>query len=168
MKQGLYLIGPEMPESPDVLIEKIRKTAAIQTVDAFLYILPETAAAPDFDAMKKVCAAVQKEGIAFILKGTPEQAAAGGCDGVHMAFAPGIGTVRKKFPDRILGVLCSSRHEAMTAGEAGADYIAFSGQDATENTVWWAELFTVPCVLFCPDAPCPEADFIARPLQSFS
>ncbi len=168
MKQGLYLIGPETPDAPDVLIGKIRKAAAGRTVDAFLYILPETAADRDIDAMQKACAAVQKEGIAFILQGSPEQAAAAGCDGVHMAFVPGIGKVRKKFPDMALGVLCSSRHEAMTAGEAGADYVAFSGPAAAENTAWWAELFTVPCVLFDPDAPCPEADFIARPVQPFS
>ena len=168
MKQGLYLIGPETLDTPDVLIEKIRTAAAGRTVDAFLNLLPEIPADKDISVIKKACAAVQKEGIAFLLKGSPEQAAAAGCDGVHMAFGPEIGKIRKKFPDMALGVLCASRHEAMTAGEAGADYIAFAGPDAAENTAWWAELFTVPCVLFSPDAPCPEADFIARPVQSFS
>jgi thiamine-phosphate pyrophosphorylase len=38
----------------------------------------------------------------------------------------------------------------MEAGEAGADYLAFSGPDAAELTAWWAEVFEPPCVAFGP------------------
>jgi thiamine-phosphate diphosphorylase len=60
--------------------------------------------------------------------------------------------------DAIVGVTChDSRHLAMDAGEAGADYVAFgaffpTGTKATEHRAeidilqWWAEIFEVPCV----------------------
>lgn len=47
-----------------------------------------------------------------------------------------------------------SRHRAMEAGEAGADYVAFGATEGTELAreargemiAWWAEIFEVPCV----------------------
>jgi thiamine-phosphate pyrophosphorylase len=61
-------------------------------------------------------------------------------------------------PDAIVGVTChNSRHLAMMAAEAGADYVAFGAFFATatkdfkfradpEIIAWWSELMTVPCV----------------------
>ena len=54
-----------------------------------------------------------------------------------------------------------SKHAAMELGEAGADYIAFSGPDGVEMASWWAGIFEVPCVAF--DAATPEdAAMLAR------
>jgi thiamine-phosphate pyrophosphorylase len=61
-------------------------------------------------------------------------------------------------PERTVGVTChNSRHLAMEAADAGADYVAFGAffptttKDAKtiadiELIQWWAELMTVPCV----------------------
>ena len=61
-------------------------------------------------------------------------------------------------PDAIVGVTChDSRHLAIEAAEAGADYVAFgaffttSTKDAktraeVELLSWWQEMMTVPCV----------------------
>jgi thiamine-phosphate pyrophosphorylase len=61
-------------------------------------------------------------------------------------------------PDRIVGVTChASRHLAMEAGEAGADYVAFGAfyKTDTKNPIssatpelvsWWSALFELPCV----------------------
>jgi len=60
-------------------------------------------------------------------------------------------------PDRIAGVGgLATRHESMSAGEAGADYVLFGEPDAhgdrpsqdaiAERLQWWAELFEPPCV----------------------
>lgn len=61
-------------------------------------------------------------------------------------------------PDRIVGVTChDSRHLAMEAAEAGADYVAFGAFFPTSTKeaktradpailTWWQEMMTVPCV----------------------
>ena len=50
----------------------------------------------------------------------------------------------------------ASRHDAMLAGETGADYVMFGEPDAQgrrprleavlERVTWWAEVMTIPCV----------------------
>jgi thiamine-phosphate pyrophosphorylase len=50
--------------------------------------------------------------------------------------------------DALIGAACGrSRHDAMVAGEDGADYVTFGGDAETvaELCAWWAELFTLPC-----------------------
>lgn len=102
----------------------------------------------------------QSMGVAVILNDDPELAVALGCDGVHV----GQGDVPAKAaraaigPNRMLGVTChDSRHLAMQAGEAGADYVAFGAfyptatKDAPttadpEILEWWSDLFELPCV----------------------
>src|SRR5262249_39651765 len=60
-------------------------------------------------------------------------------------------------PQGIVGVGgLASRHDAMSAGEGGADYVMFGEPDPrghrptldaiVERVAWWAELFVVPCV----------------------
>jgi thiamine-phosphate pyrophosphorylase len=66
--------------------------------------------------------------VAVILNDRPDLAAALDCDGVHigqddMTFAAARKLMGK---DRMIGVTChDSRHLAMEAAEAGADYVAF-------------------------------------------
>ena len=102
----------------------------------------------------------QSMGVAVILNDDPELAVALGCDGVHV----GQGDVPAKAaraaigPNRMLGVTChNSRHLAMEAGEAGADYVAFGAFYPTatkaapttadpEILEWWSDLFELPCV----------------------
>src|ERR1700742_1294306 len=71
---------------------------------------------------------VQAAGAAFILNDRPDLAAELGCDGVHIGQedAPYAEARSLMGPDRIVGVTChDSRHLAMEAAEAGADYVAF-------------------------------------------
>jgi thiamine-phosphate pyrophosphorylase len=69
-------------------------------------------------------------------------------------------------PDRIAGVGgLTTRHDSMSAGEAGVDYVLFGEPDAkgqrpaaeaiAERLQWWAELFEPPCVGFA--GSCEEA-----------
>lgn len=82
-----------------------------------------------------------------------------GLDGVH--FSDGARHVRKTRKDlgsdAIIGAFCgTSRHEGMTAGEAGADYVTFGpvgasllgdGTIAERDTFeWWSEVIEVPIV----------------------
>ena len=82
-----------------------------------------------------------------------------GLDGVHLPDgARSLRAARKDLgPDAIVGAFCrQSRHDGMTAGEAGADYVAFgpAGDDplgtapraGRELFEWWSEMIEVPVV----------------------
>ncbi|WP_297732424.1 thiamine phosphate synthase [uncultured Maricaulis sp.] len=104
--------------------------------------------------------AAQERGVAAILNDSPELADALGCDGVHIGQSDGrVKDARAIMgKDRTVGVTChASRHLAMVAGEAGADYVAFGAffptqTKATEHVAtpdilaWWVEIFELPCV----------------------
>jgi thiamine-phosphate pyrophosphorylase len=103
---------------------------------------------------------VQAAGAAFILNDRPDLAAELGCDGVHVGQedAPYAQARAIMGPDRIVGVTChDSRHLAMEAAEAGADYVAFGAFFPTttkepktaadiELLRWWGEMMVVPVV----------------------
>jgi thiamine-phosphate pyrophosphorylase len=103
-----------------------------------------------------------------------------GLDGVHLGDgARQVRAVRKALgADAIVGAFArASRHEGMTAGEMGADYVSFGpvgasglgdGQVAPlELFEWWSEMIEVPVVAeggLTPDAATAlagKADFIA-------
>jgi thiamine-phosphate pyrophosphorylase len=103
---------------------------------------------------------VQSRGVAFLLNDRPDLAAALGCDGVHLGpdDMPYAEARRLLGGARIIGVAAgSSRHEAIEAADAGADYVSFgpffpSPTKAAEAFAdveivqWWSELMEVPCV----------------------
>ena len=84
-----------------------------------------------------------------------------GADGAHIN---GVGAelaeaLASLHPARIVGAgSLRSRDDAMTAGEAGADYVMFGEPrrdgytpplaETVERTAWWAEIFQTPCVAF--------------------
>lgn len=109
---------------------------------------------------KALAPPVQQAGAALLLDGHFELVARSGADGAN---ASGVEAMQEALPalkpDRILGVGgLVTRHDAMTAGEAGADYVLFGEPDANgerpsaeaicERLDWWAELFEPPCVGF--------------------
>lgn len=82
-----------------------------------------------------------------------------GLDGVHLNDAArSVRHARKVLgPDAIVGCHCAgSRHDGMSAGEAGADYVSFGPVQPTalfegeiaeaELFQWWSEVIEVPCV----------------------
>jgi thiamine-phosphate pyrophosphorylase len=124
----------------------------------------------------------QSRDVAFILNDRPDLAAKLGCDGVHIGQddTPYAETRSLVGKDRIVGVTChNSRHLAMEAGEAGADYVAFGAFYPTatkdpktsceiEVLQWWAEMMTVPVVAIggitvenAPPLVAAGADFLA-------
>tara|TARA_R110000868_G_scaffold256547_4_gene513323 strand:- start:3395 stop:4012 length:618 start_codon:yes stop_codon:yes gene_type:complete len=105
-------------------------------------------------------AMAQAQGVAAILNDDVELAAELGCDGVHLGQGDGSVKAAREIlgKERTIGVTChDSRHLAMLAGEAGADYVAFGAFfPTTTKTVthqadidlikWWVEVFELPCV----------------------
>lgn len=102
----------------------------------------------------------QRGGVAFILNDRPDLAHELNCDGVHVgqddaSYEEARAEVGR---DSVVGVTChNSRHLAIHAAEAGADYVAFGAffQTSTkepkemaeiETVRWWAEMMVVPSV----------------------
>ncbi|CTQ50477.1 thiamine phosphate synthase [Jannaschia donghaensis] len=78
-----------------------------------------------------------------------------GLDGVHLTDPRPLRKLRADWgPEPIIGAFCgTSRHDGMTAGDAGADYVAFgpagptSGEQAeAELFQWWSQMIELPCV----------------------
>lgn len=101
-----------------------------------------------------------------------------GLDGVHLTDgARSVRMARKDLgADAIVGSFCAqSRHDGMTAGEAGADYVSFGpvgdtvlgdgSQAEPELFQWWSEMIEIPVVAeggLTPDtvrAIAPMTDF---------
>lgn len=111
-------------------------------------------------AVGELLPVTQKYDVALILNDRPDLAAELGCDGVHVGQEDAsYGDARRLLGDgAIVGVTChDSRHLALEAAEAGADYVAFgaffdtgtkspksrAGQDIL---TWWSDVTAVPCV----------------------
>src|SRR5436190_779821 len=108
-------------------------------------------------ALGPVCRA---HGVALILNDRPDLAAELDCDGVYIGQddAPYTEARRLVGMDRIVGVTChDSRHLALEAAEAGADYVAFGAFFPTatkaaptraepELLSIWQETMLIPCV----------------------
>lgn len=131
-----------------------------------------------FDAasVAPLVAAAQKAGAAALIAGDARLARVLKADGIHLpaseTLADDYVAARELISPRfIAGVDAgASRHDAMSAGEAGADYVGFSIAPAMapaltptltmaeeraaavaerlELVAWWAEIFEVPCVAF--------------------
>lgn len=155
----LYLVTPPKLE-PQAFAETLK--AALDGGDVACLQLRLKGASDDeiARAAETLMPVAVARGVAFILNDRPDLAARLGCDGVHVgqddaSCAEARAAVGK---DRIVGVTChASRHLAMVAGEAGADYVAFGAffpsptkPDANladiELVQWWSELMVVPAV----------------------
>ena len=129
--------------------------------------------------LQEICAARE---VAFIVNDSISLAKRIKADGVHLGQDDGtVEEARQRLGrEAQIGVTChNSRHLAMEAGEAGADYVAFGAFFPTttkqteyhaepELLSWWQELMEIPCVAIggiTPDncKPLVEAgaDFIA-------
>jgi len=129
--------------------------------------------------LQEVCAT---RGVAFIVNDSIALAKRIGADGVHLGQEDGtVEEARTALGrDTQVGVTChASRHLAMEAGEAGADYVAFGAFFPTSTKVvkhraepdlltWWQSLFEIPCVAIggitpenCGPLVSAGADFLA-------
>lgn len=140
-----------------------RLVAAADT--AALLIVPGPGAALDAAAARPLVACAQAKGIAALIADDAVLARALRADGVHLRWDDNI-VARYKEARDILGRRFivgadagRSRHDAMTLGEADADYVAFGIPAHVEDREtararrldligWWNEIFEVPCVAF--------------------
>jgi thiamine-phosphate pyrophosphorylase len=155
----LYLITPPKLD-PKPFGEVLKRTLDAGDVASLQLRLKETMDDDIRRAVEILMPIAQNRDVAFILNDRPDLAAELRCDGVHVgqedaSYAEARAAVGR---DAIVGVTChDSRHFAMEAAEAGADYVAFGAFFPTttkepkaradiETLRWWAEMMVVPCV----------------------
>ena len=154
----LYLISPAAigPDFPE-LLEAALATGKVAAFQLRLKGLGDDDVMAAARALMPVCAA---HDVAFILNDRMDLAHALGADGVHLGQGDGDPRDARRLmgPAAQIGVTChDSRHLAMEAGEAGADYVAFGAffPTTTKETShhpdpsilgWWSTLFEIPCV----------------------
>ncbi|MCP3733173.1 thiamine phosphate synthase [Sphingomonas sp. MG17] len=176
----LYLISP--PDVSGGFDERLRRALGAGEVAAFQFRVKDIdqhEAARLAEPLQRICA---EHDVAFIVNDSISLAKRLGADGVHLGQGDGDPREARSVlgPAAQIGVTChDSRHLAMEAGEAGADYVAFGAfyPTTTKETShrpdpailsWWTTVFEIPCVAIggiTPDnaAPLVEAgaDFLA-------
>jgi thiamine-phosphate pyrophosphorylase len=109
------------------------------------------------EPLQRLCADAD---VAFIVNDSMRLAKRLGADGVHLGQSDGdVREARALLgPAAQIGKTChDSRHLAMEAGEAGADYVAFGAFYPTMTKpsdfrpepsilTWWSSVFEIPCV----------------------
>ena len=176
----LYLITPAVlapARFRDTLAQAL-DAGAVAAVQLRLKDWPDDDLKRAADLLRPVA---QSRGVAFLLNDRPDLAVQTGCDGAHVGQddTP-IPQARRILGELTLGVTChASRDLAMTAGEQGADYVAFGSffptttKDAPARAepaiiAWWSALMEIPCVAIggitpenCPPLVEAGADFLA-------
>jgi len=178
----VYLITP--PALPDLpaFAEALRRALDAGDVAALqlrLKDVPDEAILRTAEALLPIA---HRHDVAFLMNDRMDLAKRAGCDGVHLGQGDGDPVAARKLlgAEAMIGVTChASRHLAMEAGEAGADYVAFgaffpTGTKETKHVAaadlleWWSEMFEIPCVAIggitaanCPPLVRAGADFLA-------
>jgi thiamine-phosphate pyrophosphorylase len=149
-----------MVDDPSALIADLAGLFAKVDIAAVLVRLQPAEPRTMVSRVKALAPVVQQGGAALLLDRHVELVARSGADGAHLT---GVEAMEESLPglkpDRIAGVGgLFTRHDSMTAAEAGADYVLFGEPDANgrrpsieaiaERLQWWAELFEPPCVGF--------------------
>jgi thiamine-phosphate pyrophosphorylase len=154
----LYLISPL--EVGGDFPERLEQALAGGPVAAFQFRVKgvdQHEAARLAEPLQRLCEARE---VAFIVNDDMALARRLGADGVHLGQGDGDPREARALlgPSAQIGITChDSRHLAMAAGEAGADYVAFGAffpttTKPTEHRPdpsilsWWSRLFEIPCV----------------------
>lgn len=155
----LYLATPVIADPAQIASDLPTLLAAADVAAVLLRLAPGDERSI-IQRTKILAPVAQKADAALLIDQHFAQVARGGADGANVS---GIEAMQEAMPslkpDRILGVGgLATRHDAMVAGEAGADYVLFGEPDAKgerpspdaifERLQWWAELFEPPCVGF--------------------
>jgi len=153
----LYLLTPPIADAP-AFVPSLVATLAASDVAAVLLRLTDADERTLINRAKAIAPLVQDKGAALLIEVCVDLVVRAGADGVHVrgmtAFDEAIERLK---PERIVGVGgLATRHDAMVAAEAGADYLMFGEPDERgvrpafeaieERIAWWAELFEIPCI----------------------
>lgn len=163
----LYLISPPSIALPDFCdaLTQVLATGKVAAFQLRLKQADEQQIRKAVDVLMPIC---HRYEVPFILNDCLDIAVELGCDGVHLGQEDlekwPIRQARERLSDtQILGITChASKHLAMEAAEAGADYVAFGaffpttskpkeklekwGTPEPEILRWWSDYTEIPCV----------------------
>lgn len=168
----LYLISPL--DVSGAFPDRLRRALDAGPVAAFQFRVKDVdqhQAAKLAEPLQRICADAE---VAFIVNDSVSLAKRLGADGVHLGQGDGDAREARVIlgPNVQIGVTChDSRHLAMEAGEAGADYVAFGAfyPTTTKTTEhrpepvilsWWSALFEIPCVAIGGITPANAAPLV--------
>ena len=168
----LYLISP--PAVDGGFPDRLARALDAGPVAAFQFRMKDIdqhAAARLAEPLQRLCA---DRDVAFIVNDSVALAKRLGADGVHLGQDDGSAREARSAlgPAVQIGVTChDSRHLAMEAGEAGADYVAFGSFSPTATKAvrhrpdpsilaWWATMFELPCVAIGGITPANAAPLV--------
>lgn len=175
----IYLITPPAFEITDFTprLARVLDGAPVACLRLALATRDEDRVARAADALREVAHA---RDVAIVIEAHVALVERLGLDGVHLPDgARGVRAARKTLgADAIVGAHAhASRHEGLSAGEAGADYVSFGPCGATvlgdgnqaprELFEWWSEIIEVPVVAegaldaATVESLAPVADFLA-------
>jgi thiamine-phosphate pyrophosphorylase len=176
----LYLISPlDVSGTFPLRLERALDAGPVAAFQFRVKGKDEHEAARLAEPLQAICAA---RDVAFIINDEIGLAKRLGADGVHLGQSDGkVAEARERLGrDAQIGVTChGSRHLAMEAGDAGADYVAFGAffptqtkqtehEAGTDLLEWWQAIFEIPCVAIggitpenCPSLVAAGADFLA-------
>lgn len=173
----IYLITPpefELSQFPTTLAS-VLDAHEIACVRLTMATRDEDRISRAADALREVCHA---RDVAIVIDSHILMVERLGLDGVHLADGPrSVRKTRKDLgEDAIVGAYCgASRHDGMSAAEAGADYVAFGpvGQSPLfdgsvaehELFEWWSQMIEVPVV--AEGALSPELIRSLAPITDF-
>ena len=153
---GLYLMIPAT--CPPASLE-----AALEAADIACVLLLDGGLEEDGlrAAVEILGPLAQARETAVLLQDRAELAAETDCDGVHLSDPKNLVAARRRLGEEaIIGIGCgASRHDAMTAAERGADYVAFGdllpgpGPANSGLLGWCQEILTLPWVAFSAATP---------------
>jgi len=176
----LYLISPL--DVAGGFPERLARALDAGPVAAFQFRVKDIDQHKAAALAEPLLAVCRERDVAFIVNDSIGLAKRLGADGVHLGQDDGDPRDARRVlgPGAQIGVTChDSRHLAMEAGEAGADYVAFGSFFPTSTKEvrhrpepsilgWWTTIFEMPCVAIggiTPDNARPlveaGADFLA-------
>lgn len=165
MTAQIFLIAPVDTDATGC-VHKLEEALAATQVAAILLPRGGRSEGSYKALVKAVTPRAQDAGVAVLIEGEPGLVRMLGADGLHVegdVSAVKAATAALK-PDFIVGAgRIDSRHDAMSKGELGPDYVFFgpiSGPrdpEQREMARWWAELMEVPSVLSDPAATAESA-----------
>jgi thiamine-phosphate pyrophosphorylase len=175
----LFLVTPAVVD-PASFPLKLEAALAGGRVAAVLVAL-DAASAGAAEVAARLVPIIQHSGAAALVADDTRLAGRSKADGVHVGS--GLADLRLAIescrPERIVGAgHLLSRHAAMQAGEAGADYVFFGRPHGDTHDAphpkalalaeWWAELMEIPAVIMAgrslagvAEAAATGADFVA-------
>ena len=156
----LYLITPPVITDIGAFARALEEALSAGDVAALQIRLKDAGEAHFADVVRALKPIAHAHGAAVILNDRPDLAAKLDCDGVHIGQTDGSYAQARALvgPNRMVGVTChDSRHLAMDAAEAGADYVAFgaffptttkhvSHHPEPDILTVWQETMQTPCV----------------------